>query len=445
MIDEKVIIKFSKHFDEKILQKDEVLYHENDPAEALYFVQSGEIKLLKDNQPSSTHVPQHIAFLVSPRPSKNTKKKELPIAVVREKQVCGEELILDKEIRQYKAVISAINTEVYILEGHVYRKIKEKYEDFFEILLKQAQEKSDWRQERVHDLLDQLNIDKKLSSSESASPPQRLTSSHFFLRPLDDLSFKKNESAVIPSPSGGGNGNHRLQSGQGVIRRTSLKTPSNHPEDLLAGHNSDLYKQKFGRTVKTPAYLEDEPMGSARKGARASKFFTISHEPIDEDPLGFNVRKELDEKQRPKILHTLSLRITSPSQQTKPKPVIIKSTKSPSKKKLNPMIITTSLEPKPLEKAVIHVHNVRLETRQQTQECESPMSPGTLSDLDEQPAAETIFSDKATMNKLLKAVNYKHRKKKMSLLIVKDKDHGKKSRNGSQELNIGKIRSYNGI
>ncbi len=80
------------------------------------------------------------------------KRIKLPITYLSETQVFGEESVINEPLRQYTAVANSTNVEVFCLVNAGKASRDRRFEDLFDQIREQAQEKFHWRRERVSTL-----------------------------------------------------------------------------------------------------------------------------------------------------------------------------------------------------------------------------------------------------------------------------------------------------
>ena len=151
--DESLVQSFSFHFNQKAFKKGEVIYHQNDPSERLYLLEVGNVLLLKDlrdqNQ-SSIQTPMEF----SDYGVRKNDMKNVPIANIVSKQFFGEEMLINKETREHKA-IATNDCVACFLELNEYEKLKDEFEVLLKNLKRQTKKRFAWREERALNIASQ--------------------------------------------------------------------------------------------------------------------------------------------------------------------------------------------------------------------------------------------------------------------------------------------------
>ena len=274
--DDELIEELANYFGQKVFQKGEVIYREGDTSTEFFIVKSGEIKLSKESSSASSAGLSPLANF-----NKSRKRISFPVAYIITNQFFGEEFLRRNQTRQYTATVSLTDTSVYYLDLRSYRHTREMFKGFFDSIKEQAQERSEWRQERVQQL----------------SKHHKTNSAVFFNHQTPVAPVALPGTLHIPLGD--------FEEAPGLFRRASLEKISPYAKKRLETEGEkggfqleetieidksqtlekslQTYKRKFGRTI-SPKPAKRAEIITVEKDLRQS------HLPHLET---FNVRKEL--------------------------------------------------------------------------------------------------------------------------------------------------------
>jgi len=273
--DDELIEELANYFGQKTFQKGEVIYRENDPSTEFYIVKTGEIKLSKESSSQSSVGLTPLATF-----QKSRKRINFPIAYIITNQFFGEEFLRRNQPRQYSATVSLSDTSVYYLDISSYRYIRGMFKGFFDSIKDQAQERSEWREERV------LKLSKHHKTNSACfftqTPSATVIKPGTLHIPLGEFEetpglFRRASIEKI-SP----NAKKRLDTDMTIFEDTVEVDKSQTLEKSL-----QTYKRKFGRTI-SPIPNKRNEIITVNNNEKSAK--ELEKLPSLE---GFNVRKEL--------------------------------------------------------------------------------------------------------------------------------------------------------
>ena len=130
------------------------VYKENDPAEDVYIIKSGEFKVLKTYQTDSPQVKQ--SFLMR-RGSLITSRK-IDICLLGPGEAFGEEEVIEQTPRQHTVICNSIIGTVFVIERKEFLKRVLLSQKAKKQLEEQINSKSDWREKRIDEKKESINV-----------------------------------------------------------------------------------------------------------------------------------------------------------------------------------------------------------------------------------------------------------------------------------------------
>jgi len=286
---EELIKRFCRYFQHKTFLKGEVIYNQNDPSNELYLIFKGEIKLSKEASVSysNTKASSHSIF------AEVNRRIKLPITYLKEAQFFGEESVIIEPLRQYTAIANSTDLEVFCLPNATKISRDRRFEEVFEQIREQAQEKFHWRKNRVSTLIENKQKGLKL---------QQITNINLAsLNVPTSGSMDFQRAQPVKSLTSIANLHDSLQ-GAGSIPELALEKSvsnsrannSSSAQDPSIIKDLDTYKKKYSRRVQV-LYPE-----VSRSTIRARKYDTeTARKQLESislrDIRGFNIRKELED------------------------------------------------------------------------------------------------------------------------------------------------------
>lgn len=130
------------------------VYKENDSAEDVFIIKSGEFKVLKTYQTDSPQVKQ--SFLMR-RGSLITSRK-IDICLLGPGEAFGEEEVIEQIPRQHTVVCNSISGTVFVIERKEFLKRVLLSQKAKKQLEEQINSKSDWREKRIDEKKESINV-----------------------------------------------------------------------------------------------------------------------------------------------------------------------------------------------------------------------------------------------------------------------------------------------
>ena len=130
------------------------VYKENDPAQDVYIIKSGEFKVLKTYQTDSPQVKQ--SFLMR-RGSLITSRK-IDICLLGPGEAFGEEEVIEQISRQHTVICNSITGTVFVIERKEFLKRVLLSQKAKKQLEEQINSKSDWREKRIDEKKESINV-----------------------------------------------------------------------------------------------------------------------------------------------------------------------------------------------------------------------------------------------------------------------------------------------
>jgi len=132
-IPERVLLPLATKLEKKTFHKGDVIYREGSECTDLYIIQKGEVDLIKDVEHETPQSQE-----ASPKLKFKSKKEKRKILMLSDRQMFGEESVLDSEVNMFTAKVRSLEMTSYILSKYLVEKTASKYEHFLPAITQKA-------------------------------------------------------------------------------------------------------------------------------------------------------------------------------------------------------------------------------------------------------------------------------------------------------------------
>jgi len=273
------LLKLMNLFEECEYWQRQIIFEENSPVDAMYFIKEGEAQLLKGLDLSKYHQKEDKSL--SP---KNTRKK-CYLATLGKGEMLGEDdIFFGEEIRHYSAVVTSGKLVVLKINADVYNKINEVYKELFIPIRKAAKAKRNFHNEQIKKISQQ--VVNSVQQTEDFKLKSKQVQPHYKLKEVKlpkefspSVSYPEDKSSPtriksrLDSPN-----KSKFGSPKNVTSQKTLLTFDRRESGILSNEGSPTSKEK-----RFPREITDSPLNQIKSTNALSTLINLDKR--DMEPL----------------------------------------------------------------------------------------------------------------------------------------------------------------